>query len=100
MGESFEARVTRAPKIAAMPGVEETSKRTEAMSDHQPRKPLAVLVAPQSLPDLLTAILAIVDIGAHLALRYGFSVSTLSQNIPLYVTLFLGGLPLFFHLSA
>lgn len=101
--ERIEARVIPASSAAATPGVEAPSKTSEPMSGEllsnpQPREPVVDLVAPQSVQDLLTAILAIVGIGAHLALRYVFTSSPLSQNIPLYVTLFLGGLPLLVRL--
>jgi heavy metal translocating P-type ATPase len=51
-------------------------------------------VNQQSRHDSIIAILAIVGIAVYLVLRYGVVASVLAQNIPLYLTLILGGLPL------
>ena len=52
----------------------------------------------QSRQDSIVAILAIAGIAAHLILKYFLTASILSPNIPPYLTLLLGGVPLVFRL--
>ena len=72
--------------------------RSDERPGPQPRVRLGSMVSPGSRRDSIIAILAVVGITAHLVLRYGFAASPLAQNIPLYVTLVLAGLPIVFRL--
>lgn len=90
--------MTPTPIAVAPPGVEADSPRIDAVPDPQPRVPLGSTPDQQSRHDSIIAILAVVGIAAHLILRYGFAASVLVQNIPPYLTLILGGVPLVFRL--
>lgn len=83
---------------ATEPGVEESPQRAEQKPRPQPRTPSANLLDAQSRRDSIIAILAIAGIATHLILRYFVTASTLSRNLPLYLTLLLGGVPLVFRL--
>jgi heavy metal translocating P-type ATPase len=52
----------------------------------------------KSRNDSAIAVLAMVGIAAHLLLRFVFRVPALTQFIPLYISLILGGIPLVFRL--
>jgi heavy metal translocating P-type ATPase len=93
-----EAHVTPAAITAAKPGVEESARQSEQKPSPQPRTPSAILSDVHSRRDSVIAILAIIGIATHLALRYFFTASIFSRNIPLYLTLLLGGVPLVFRL--
>jgi heavy metal translocating P-type ATPase len=90
--------VTPVPIAATEPGVEEFSKKDDQELKPQPRVSSGFMIQPQSRRDQIIAILAIAGISLHLALRFGFAVSALAQNIPLYLILILGGIPLVFRL--
>ena len=65
----------------------------------QPRVPPRTNVDRASRADSFIATLTFAGIAAHLVLRYGFKTSSLTQLVPLYVTLILGGLPLIVRLT-
>jgi heavy metal translocating P-type ATPase len=46
----------------------------------------------------LIAVLALTGIVTHLALRFGFDAKTSTQNLPLLITLVIGGLPMLYDL--
>jgi len=90
--------MTPAAITAAEPGVEESPRRSEQKPSPQPRTLFPILLEVHSRQDSVIAILAMVGIATHLVLRYFPTTSTLSRNIPLYLTLILGGVPLVFRL--
>jgi heavy metal translocating P-type ATPase len=86
------------PITAAGHGVERSSKRVDQKLAPQPRLLPQPDLGNTSRRDFFIAALAIAGIAAHLVLRYGFRASSLTQFVPLYLTLIVGGLPLIFHL--
>ena len=91
--------MTPAPIAAAAPGVAGDPKRSHEGLGPQPRALAGPTVDRNSRYDAIIAISALVAITAHLVLRYGVAASLSSQNIPLYLALVLGGLPLVFRLT-
>ena len=68
------------------------------MHSSQLRVPAGSAVDLKSRNDSAIAVLAIGGIATHLFLRFVFRVPTLTQFIPLYISLILGGVPLVFRL--
>ena len=83
------------PIAATGSGVERISKKFDQRPSPQPR----IAADHTSRRDLFIAVLTMAGIAAHLALRYGFKVSSQAQFVPLYLTLILGGLPLVVRLT-
>jgi len=92
--------VTQMTIAATEPEAEGISTRLDQRPCPQPRVPARVEIDGASRMDFFIAVLAIAGIAAHLALRYGFKSSSLTQFVPLYFVLILGGLPLIVRLTA
>jgi heavy metal translocating P-type ATPase len=83
---------------AEIPGAEERGSRVDPSGPLQPRLSSAWACDSQFRRDLLIACVAVAGISAHLILRFGLGITGQLQNIPLYVVLVFGGLPLVFRL--
>jgi len=80
----------RASPCAVVSGVEDLAKKPHTPLQSQPRE-----TAPITLgADSGIAALTVAGIVAHLLLRYAVQTNPQTQLLPLYFTLFLGGLPL------
>ena len=90
--------VVQSPIAADAPGIEEHSSKTSPSGSPQPRVFSMVTVDGQFRRDLLIAAVAVIGIAAHLVLWFGFGSRGFAQNLPLYVVLAFGGLPLVFRL--
>ena len=90
--------MVQAPIAADVPGVEEHSSKMSPSGSPQPRVSSIATADGQFRRDVLIAAVAIAGIGAHLVLRFGFGSRGLAQDLPLYVVLVFGGLPLVFRL--
>lgn len=88
------------PIAATEPEAEGISTRFDQRPGPQPRVPPQTEIDHASRADFLIASLAVSGIAAHFALRYGFNTSSLTQFVPLYLILILGGLPLIVRLTA
>jgi hypothetical protein len=80
------------PITVTEPGVEGISNPVDQGSVPQARVPSHTATGNSSRRDFFIATLASVGIAAHLPPRYGFSVSSLPEILPLYLALFMGGL--------
>jgi len=83
---------------AEVTGAEEHGSRIDPSGPPQPRISSAWASDAQFRRDLLIAVVAVAGISAHLILRFGLGITGPLQDIPLYVVLVLGGLPLVFLL--
>lgn len=90
--------MAQAPIAAEAPGVEENGGKTSPSGSPQPQFFSFATVEGQFRRDLLIASVAIAGIVAHLLLRFGFGSRVVVQNVPLFVVLAFGGLPLVFRL--
>ncbi len=93
--------MVQAPIAADLPGVEDQGRRTGPQdSPHSPQPPIFNLLTADGLfqRDVLIAAVALAGIATHLLCRFGFGGRLVLQNIPLYVVLLFGGLPLVFRL--
>jgi heavy metal translocating P-type ATPase len=90
--------VVPAPIAPDVPGVEEQSNQTSSKSSLEPRASSFLAVDRQFRLDLLIAAVATLGIAGHLLLHFGFGHRGLTQNLPLYLVLAFGGLPLTYRL--
>jgi heavy metal translocating P-type ATPase len=90
--------VVQAPIAADVPGVEEYRSKMSPNGSPQPRVSSIATADGQFRRDVLIAAVAIAGIGAHLLLRFVFGSRGLVLDLPLYVVLVFGGLPLVFRL--
>jgi heavy metal translocating P-type ATPase len=90
--------VVQAPIVAEVPGVKEQGSKTSIRGSPQSRVSSIVSANAQFRRDWLIAAVAIIGIAANLLLRFGFGSRGLVQDVPLYVVLAFGGLPLVFRL--
>jgi heavy metal translocating P-type ATPase len=81
-----------------MPGVEEHTSRASLSGSPQSRVSSIVTADGPFRRDLLIAAVAVAGIAVHLLLRFGLGSRGSAQNIPLYVVLVFGGLPLVYRL--
>ncbi len=90
--------MVQAPIAADLPGVEDHGRKTGPQGS--PRPPIFNLLTADGIfqRDVLIAAVALAGIAAHLVWRFGFGGRLVFQNIPLYVVLVFGGLPLVFRL--
>ncbi len=62
------------------------------------RKNTAALVWGWQHRSTILAVLSLTCIAVHLVLRFGFNTSPTGQNLPLFIALFVGGLPMLYDL--
>src|ERR1700693_5579062 len=86
------------PITAVESGVKRVLNTVDQRHVPQPQMPSQAAADHSSRRDFFIAALASAGIAAHLVLRYGFRTSSLTQFVPLYLTLIVGGLPLIVHL--
>jgi heavy metal translocating P-type ATPase len=88
----------QSPTVVSEPGTEEHFSPTIPSDSPQPRVSSVSAADGQFRRDLLIAGVAALGIAGYLLLRFGFAVRGLAQNVPLFVVLVFGGLPLVFRL--
>jgi heavy metal translocating P-type ATPase len=79
-------------------GVEENREKGKSRGVSQPQSFSAAAANGQFRRDLLIAAVALGGIAMHILLRFGFHSEVLKQNLPLYVVLVFGGVPLIYKL--
>jgi heavy metal translocating P-type ATPase len=89
-----EVVVTPAPDVAEQSGAVQRGKNPMMPAKAQPRIFTLWSANGQFLSDVLIAGMAVVCIAVHFLLRFGFRASTFQQDIPLFLILLLGGVPL------
>jgi heavy metal translocating P-type ATPase len=90
--------VGQTPITADVPGVEKSREKGKSRGAYQPQSFSVAAANGQFRRDLLIAAGSLVGIVAHIVLRFGFQSEVLAQNLPLYVVLVLGGVPLVYKL--
>jgi len=90
--------VVQVPIAADVPGVEEHHSKMSPSDSPQSRVSSIATADGQFRRDVLIAAVATAGIGAHLLLRFVFGSRGLALDLPLYVVLVFGGLPLVFRL--
>jgi heavy metal translocating P-type ATPase len=90
--------VGHTPITADVPGVEQSREKENFRGAAQPQSFPAAAANGQFRRDLLIAAVALAGIAAHIVLRFGFHSEVLTQNLPLYVVLVFGGVPLVYKL--
>jgi heavy metal translocating P-type ATPase len=90
--------VVPVPIAAEAPGVEVKVENTSHRVPPQPWASSSATADGQFRRDLLIAAVAVGGIVAHLILRFGFGLHGLLLDVPLYIVLAFGGMPLVFRL--
>ncbi|MGH9681021.1 MAG: hypothetical protein ACRD4Y_13820, partial [Candidatus Acidiferrales bacterium] len=90
--------MTAAPVGAEQPGAKARVEKSRVDSKTPLRAFRLWTAGRPFLSDLLIAGIALLGILAYFLLRFGFHVTTIRQNIPLFAVLLLGGAPLVIRL--
>jgi len=90
--------VTAAPITTESPGVEEGFQKEKIKPNAQPRAFFRFPGKPQFQSDFLIAVIAVLGIAAYLILRFGAHAPKIQQNLPLFIVLIVGGMPLVYVL--